>query len=79
MLVTVQGTYENGTIRLDEPVPTTNQTTRPVLITFLEPAAPTDIKPVRPRFSFDEALALTAESSHISVADEVIAEREEER
>lgn len=78
MLVTVQGTYENGTIRLDEPAPAAPA--GPVLITFLaEAAIPASSPPGRPRFSFDEALALTAESSHISVADEVIAEREEER
>lgn len=77
MLVTVQGTYENGAIRLDEPVPTT--VTGRVLVTFLPkattPVAPT--LPQRPRFSFDEALALTAESSSVSVADEAMAEREE--
>lgn len=69
MLVTVQGTYENGTIRLDEPVPTD---TARVLVTFLvETAVPA---PARPRFSFDEALALPTTPGS-SVSDAVAVER----
>lgn len=78
MLTTVEGTYQDGVVRLNEPAPLAGQPVRRVLVVFLEPefqAAPTPAP--TPRFSWDEALALSADTSHISVADEVLAERQE--
>ncbi|WP_375417378.1 hypothetical protein [uncultured Hymenobacter sp.] len=80
MLTTVKGTYQNGVVRLDEPVAATNEPARPVLVVFLEPApatTPVSAPVSTPRFSWDEALALSAGTSHVSVADEVVAERQE--
>ena len=79
MLVTVRGTYENGVVRLSEPVPEASAQAGEVLVTFLA-AKPEAIcaaeAPEKPRFSFDEALSLpTAPGS--SVADAVLEEREE--
>ena len=81
MVVTVRGRYENGVVRLEEPAPAAAQTAQ-VLVTFLtsKTTRPSRAKsPKKPRFSFDEALALTADTSHVEVAAEVEAEREEER
>lgn len=82
MLVTVRGTYENGVVRLSEPVPEASAQAGEVLVTFLA-AKPTHSPPARvpkkPRFSFDKALALTAGTSHVEVAAEVEGERDEER
>lgn len=77
MLVTVQGTYENGTIRLDEPVPATEAGARPVLVVFLEPEAV--VEPTRYRFSWQDPNSPINQQpvSTASVADEVIAERQE--
>ena len=80
MLVTVRGTYENGVVRLDEPAPAAAQAAE-VLVTFLASpverplaAAPTPVP--KPRFSFDEALALPTTPGS-SVSDAVLEEREE--
>ncbi len=81
MLVTVHGTYENGVVRLDEPLPAAaSLQAGEVLVTFLasKPERTTVATPHKKRFSFDEALALTADTSHVQVADEVEAERREE-
>lgn len=81
MLVTVRGTYENGVVRFSEPLPTDHLPAGEVLITFLanKPERAPGVKPhKKPRFSFDKALALTADTNHVQVADEVEAERTEE-
>lgn len=82
MLVTLRGTYENGVVRLSEPLPdTANLPAGEVLVTFLASKPeriPAAKPPKKPRFSFDKALALTADTSHVQVADEVEAERSEE-
>lgn len=81
MLVTVRGTYENGVVRLNEPLPdTAGPQAGEVLITFLTTNTERTpiVKPPKNRFSFDEALALTADTSHVQVADEVEAERAQE-
>ena len=82
MLVTVRGTYEDGIVRLNEPLPpTTGLAAGEVLVTFLavtKPERAPVAMPPQKRFSFDEALALTADTSHVQVAGEVEAERKEE-
>lgn len=81
MLVTVRGTYENGVVRLSEPLPAAaSLPAGEVLVTFLASMperASVVTPPKKPRFSFDKALALTADTSHVQVADEVEAERTE--
>lgn len=81
MLVTLRGTYENGVVRLDEPLPAAaSLPAGEVLVTFLasKPERALVATPPKKRFSFDKALALTANTSHVKVADEVEAERNEE-
>lgn len=75
MLVTVRGTYQDGIVRLSEPVPASAEAGQ-VIVTFLP--APESPPPARPRFSFDEALALPTIPG-TSVSDAVIEEREAER
>ncbi len=80
MLVTVRGTYENGVVRLSEPLPDASAQAGEVLVTFLasKPGRTLVAKPKKKRFSFDQALALTADTSHVQVAAAVEADREEE-
>ncbi len=78
MLVTVRGTYENGVVRLNEPLPAAaSLQAGEVLVTFLasKPELIT-VAPQKPRFSFDEALALPTKPDS-SVSDAVLEEREE--
>lgn len=74
MLTTVKGTYQDGWVQLEEPAPATTQTTQQVLVVFLEP--PLAVATARPRFSWDEALALSA-GSGVSLSDAVLEERRE--
>ena len=79
MLVTVHGTYENGVVRLSEPLPDiASLPAGEVLVTFLaskpERATVATLSPKR--FSFDEALALPTTPGS-SVSDAVLEEREE--
>ena len=79
MLITVRGTYENGVVRLSEPVPAASAQAGEVLVTFLAstPERPlVATSPKKPRFSFDEALALPTTPGS-SVSDAVLEEREE--
>ncbi|AMR25696.1 hypothetical protein A0257_00400 [Hymenobacter psoromatis] len=80
MLITVRGTYENGVVRLSEPLPAAaNLPAGEVLVTFLasKPECVAVAMPSKkPRFSFDEALALPTTPGS-SVSDAVLEEREE--
>lgn len=76
MLTTVEGTYQDGVVRLEEPAPAAVQGARRVLVTFLDAPAKTPAA-ARPRFSWDEALARSAHSN-ATVSDAVIEERRED-
>ncbi|MEJ7666703.1 MAG: hypothetical protein WKG07_47900 [Hymenobacter sp.] len=79
MLVTVRGTYENGVVRLNEPLPDASAQAGEVLVTFLTSKperALVATSPKKPRFSFDEALALPTTPGS-SVSNAVLEEREE--
>lgn len=74
-LVAVQGYLEEGVFHPDQPLPLGKV---PAVLTFVAAPAAAKVAPKpRPRFSFDEALAMTANTSTVQVADEVTAEREE--
>lgn len=70
-MLVVEGTYENGELHLNTPVAYA-QPVR-VRVEFLD-----EYKlAIRPRFSWDAALARTTDTAGVSVADEVVAERNE--
>ena len=74
MLTTVKGTYQDGQVQLDKPAPATPQAFQRVLVVFLD--APLAVAASQPRFSWDEALEISA-GSGISLSDAVLEERRE--
>lgn len=77
MLTTIKGTYHDGLVELNEPAPATGAVARSVLVVFLESepiAAATSY-----RFSWQDpdSPANQQPVSAASVADKVIAERQE--
>ena len=87
MLTTVEGTYQDGVVRLDEPAPPGGPPVRKVLITFLEPAPATNAfseeGPKNDRVadliaSWKQARIVLTGMVGSSLSDEVLAERHEE-
>ena len=76
MLTTVKGIYQDGLVRLSEALPATGPLEVVVVVDLAAPDSPATLQPTW-SYSWDEALAASAGTSHVSVADEVIAEREE--
>lgn len=87
MLTTVEGTYQDGVVRLDEPAPLLPQTSRKVLVTFLEPARadaalPANSLPSKQMAalldSWERSRTALAGTTGSSLSEEVLAERREE-
>lgn len=87
MLTTVEGTYQDGVVRLDEQAPVASQSSRKVLVVFLEPPLVSDAQPegvpenenmAALLASWEQARTLLAGVTGPSLSDEVLAERREE-
>lgn len=87
MLTTVEGTYQDGVVHLDEPVPLLPQASRKVLVVFLEVASVDDTRPKgTPKnenmaallASWEQARSLLTGMTGSSLSDEILAERREE-